>query len=370
MLIKPEVEKFARIKVIGVGGGGSNSIKTMMEEQSIQGVEFIAVNTDSQHLASSPAPIKVQIGKELTKGLGSGGNPEVGRKSAEESHEVIEAFLDGTDMVFITAGMGGGTGSGAAPYIAELARKKGALTVGVVTKPFSFEGARRMSNAEKSLEEMRAKVDALITIPNQRLLEIMDENRPLIDAFKVADSVLGQSVQGISDIIVLPGLINRDFADVKSVMSEAGSALMGIGYGSGEDRAIKAAQEAINSPLLENSIDGAKGILFNVVGGFDLTLSEVNKAAEVISAAADPDANIIFGAAIDESQKDTIKITVIATGFDSPRSKDNANIHARLRQQHAAEPQMGGTIIKTQITTPMSDASDDEYDTPAFLRRR
>ncbi|NCS32302.1 cell division protein FtsZ [bacterium] len=370
MLIKPEVEKFAKIKVIGVGGGGSNSIKTMMEEQNIQGVEFIAVNTDAQHLASSPAPTKIQIGKQLTKGLGSGGNPEVGRGSAEESGSDIESFLDGTDMVFITAGMGGGTGSGAAPYIAEVARKKGALTVGVVTKPFSFEGARRMMNAEKSLEEMKDKVDALITIPNQRLLEIMDEGRPLIEAFKVADSVLGQSVQGISDIIVLPGLINRDFADVKSIMSNAGSALMGIGYGSGEDRAIKAAQEAINSPLLENSIDGAKGILFNVVGGMDLTLSEVNKAAEVISAAADPDANIIFGAAVNEESKDTIKITVIATGFDSPRMKDRTNIHARLRQQSPVSPTVMTPQSPVHMTEPDKKSDDDEYETPAFLRRR
>ena len=369
MLIKPEVEKFVRIKVIGVGGGGSNTIKTMMEEQNIAGVEFITVNTDAQDLAISPAPNKIQIGKELTKGLGAGGNPEVGRESAEESVDEIEKHLEGTNMVFITAGMGGGTGSGAAPFIAEIAKKKGALTVGVVTKPFSFEGARRMANAEKALDEMRDKVDALITIPNQRLLEIMDENRPLLDAFKVADSELGQSVQGISDIIVLPGLINRDFADVKSIMSEAGSALMGIGYGSGEDRAVKAAQEAINSPLLENSIDGAKGILFNVVGGIDLTLSEVNKAAEVISAAADPDANIIFGAAVNEEQKDTIKITVIATGFDSPRSKDRVNIHARIRQQAVMQPTVGSTIVRPQVTEVTKDNSDDEYDTPAFLRR-
>ena len=369
MLIKPEVEKFAKIKVIGVGGGGSNAIATMMAEQNIQGVDFIAVNTDAQHLASSPAPIKIQIGKELTKGLGAGGNPDVGRKSAEESADMIHQQLDGTDMVFITAGMGGGTGSGAAPFIAEVAKKLGALTVGVVTKPFTFEGARRMLNAEESLGELRERVDALITIPNQRLLEIIQDDRPLLDAFKVADSVLGQSVQGISDIIVLPGLINRDFADVKSVMADAGSALMGIGYGSGEDRAIKAAKEAIESPLLESSIEGAKGILFNVIGDRGLTLSEVNQAADVISSAADPDANIIFGAAINDEQKDRIKITVIATGFDENRQKLRKSAPVQTQTPATPEPASYGDDF-TYSGGHQNDDKGEEYETPAFLRRR
>ncbi len=357
MLIKPEVEKFAKIKVIGVGGGGSNAIKTMMEEQQIQGVDFVAVNTDAQHLMSSPAPIKIQIGRELTKGLGAGGNPDVGRKSAEENADAIHQCLEGADMVFITAGIGGGTGTGASPFIAEVAKKQGALTVGVVTKPFNFEGAKRAMNAEKGLAELKDKVDALITIPNQRLLEILDKNQPLLAAFKLADSVLGQSVQGISDIIVHPGLINRDFADVKSIMENAGSALMGIGYGSGENRAVTAAKNAIESPLLENSIEGAKGILFNIVGGTDLSLHEVNQAAQIIGEAADPDANIIFGAAINEEQKDMIKITVIATGFD--------NKFKKIKPQNSA---VVNPVIDTQNNGPIDN--DNELETPAFLRRR
>ncbi|NTV31297.1 cell division protein FtsZ [candidate division WWE3 bacterium] len=368
MLIKPEVEKFAKIKVIGVGGGGSNAIATMMEEQNIQGVDFIAVNTDAQHLTSSPAPIKIQIGKELTKGLGAGGNPEIGRRSAEENAELIHQHLDGTDMVFITAGMGGGTGSGAAPFIAEVAKKLGALTVGVVTKPFSFEGSRRMMNAEGSLNELKERVDALITIPNQRLLEIIEPDRPLLDAFKVADSVLGQSVQGISDIIVLPGLINRDFADVKSIMADAGSALMGIGFGSGEDRAVKAAKEAIESPLLESSIEGAKGILFNVIGDHSLTLAEVNQAADVISSAADPDANIIFGAAINEELKDRIKITVIATGFDENRQKLKRGITSQVTSHDTPSYSEDFTYSNNQNNS--HEDKEEEYETPAFLRRR
>jgi cell division protein FtsZ len=359
MLIKPEVEKFAKIKVIGVGGGGSNAIATMIQEQNIQGVDFIAINTDIQDLSASPAPIKIQIGLELTRGLGSGGNPEVGRRSAEESAQMIEQYLEGTDMVFITAGMGGGTGTGASPFIAETARRLGALTVGVVTRPFDFEGARRRMNAEEGLAELKEKVDTLITIPNQRLLEIVPDNQPLVDAFRVADSVLGQSVQGISDIIVRPGLINRDFADVKSIMEKAGSALMGIGYGSGEDRAVKAAHEAIDSPLLESSIDGVKGILFNIIGGKDLTLTEVNRAAEVIAKEADPDANVIFGAIIDENMKDSVKITVIATGFDESKNK--------LRRTMVRPMDQNREQNKDNET---QQGSNDEYETPAFLRRR
>lgn len=367
MLIKPEVEKFARIKVVGIGGCGCNAIASMMEEQNIQGVDFIAVNTDAQHLASSPAPIKIQIGTELTKGLGAGGNPDVGRKSAEESAEEIHKHLEGSDMVFITAGMGGGTGTGASPFLAEVSKNIGALTVGVVTKPFSFEGARRMMNAEEGLASLKDKVDALITIPNQRLLEIIEPDRPLLDAFKVSDSVLGQSVQGISDIIVLPGLINRDFADVKSIMAEAGSALMGIGYGSGENRAEAAAKDAIESPLLESSIEGAKGILFNITGDSRLTLAEVNKAAGVISAAADPDANIIFGAAINDDLRDSIKITVIATGFDENRTR----MRRTLTSMHHVPQQQSQQQTQQQQPEPQNNTTnEDEYETPAFLRRR
>lgn len=378
MLIKPEVEKYARIKVVGIGGGGSNAIATMMEEQNIEGVDFIAVNTDAQHLNSSPAPVKIAIGKELTKGLGAGGNPDVGRKAAEETVEEINQHLEGSDMVFITAGMGGGTGTGAAPFIAEVSKGLGALTVGVVTKPFSFEGARRMLNADEGLSNLKDKVDALITIPNQRLLEIIEQDRPLLDAFKVADSVLGQSVQGISDIIVRSGLINRDFADVKSIMADAGSALMGIGYGNGENRAEQAATDAIESPLLENSIEGAKGILFNIYGDTNLTLAEVNKAAEVISNAADPDANIIFGAAINEELRDTLKITVIATGFDESRARSRRTLLNQFNAHSNTSEQSQDATPKTNSEQPQQqkqnynedDSKDDEFDTPAFLRRR
>jgi cell division protein FtsZ len=360
MLIKPEVEKFAKIKVIGVGGGGSNTIKTMMTEQTIEGVDFVAVNTDAQHLASSPAPIKIQIGRELTKGLGAGGNPEVGRKSAEESADLIHQHLEGADMVFITAGIGGGTGTGASPFIAEVSKKQGALTIGVVTKPFSFEGAKRAMNADEGIAQLKEKVDALITIPNDRLLEIMDETKPLLDAFKFADSVLGQSVQGISDIIVQPGLINRDFADVKSIMEDAGSALMGIGYGSGETRAVIAAQNAIESPLLESTIEGAKGILFNVVGSADLSLHEVNKAAEVINAAADADANVIFGAAINPDQEDLVKITVIATGFDG-----------KPKRKRTVSTSIGPDTNQTEPKKDnVEEIEDQDLETPAFMRRR
>jgi len=367
MLIKPEVEKFARIKVIGVGGAGSNAISTMMQEQNIQGVEFVAINTDQQHLDSSPAPTKIQIGKALTRGLGSGGNPEVGRQSAEENAEEIHQHLDGTDMVFITAGMGGGTGTGAAPFIAEVAKNLGALTVGVVSKPFDFEGSRRRMNAEEGLAELKEKVDTLIVIPNQRLLEIVPDEQPLLEAFRVGDAVLGQSVQGISDIIVMPGLINRDFADVKSIMADAGSALMGIGQATGEDRAVKAAHEAIESPLLEATISGAKGILFNISGGRDLSLSEVNKAAEIIGAEAAQDANIIFGAMIDEQLKDTVKITVIATGFDQNRQRLRTRTTA-----HAAESHTNGRLSNPVFDESGEPASEDEekFETPAFLRRR
>src|SRR3989338_7791573 len=321
MLIKPDVQRFAKIKVIGLGGGGTNALNSMITLQQIQGVEFVAVNTDAQALLGNQSPTKVQIGEALTRGLGSGGDPEVGRAAAEESVQKLEDVMQDADMIFLTAGMGGGTGTGAIPIAASVARKVGALTVAVVTKPFAFEGSRRMMAAEEGIERLKDHVDALIVIPNQRLLEVVDKNMTLQEAFKLADSVLGQGVQGISDLITMPGLINVDFADVKSIMSNAGSALMGIGVAGGENRASAAARMAIASPLLEVSIEGAKGVLFNIVGGSDLSMTEVNEAAQIIAQAADPDANIIFGATIKEDQLDQVKISVIATGFDETRRR-------------------------------------------------
>ncbi len=321
MLIKPDVQRFAKIKVIGLGGSGGNALNSMIALQQIQGVEFVSINTDAQALLANQSPTKVQIGEALTRGLGSGGDPAIGQQAAEESVQKIEDVMSDADMVFLTAGMGGGTGTGAIPIAASIAKKLGALTVAVVTKPFAFEGSRRMMVAEDGIERLKDKVDALIVIPNQRLLEVVDKNMSLQEAFKLADSVLGQGVQGISDLIVMPGLINVDFADVKSIMTNAGSALMGIGQAGGENRAATAARMAIASPLLEVSIEGAKGVLFNIVGGPDLGMNEVNEAAQIIAQAADPDANIIFGATIKEDMIDMVKISVIATGFDETRSR-------------------------------------------------
>ncbi|CAN5279982.1 hypothetical protein BH10PAT2_BH10PAT2_2290 [soil metagenome] len=315
-LVKPTNTTFAKIKVIGVGGGGGNAVNSMISSNQIQGVEFIAVNTDAQALLSSKAETKVQIGSNFTKGLGSGADPEVGRAAAEESREKLKDLLYDSDMVFITAGMGGGTGTGASAIIAEIAKESGALTVAVVTKPFAFEGIRRMQSAEEGIESLKENVDTLIVIPNQRLMDVIDKKMTLLDAFRLADNVLGQGVQGISDLITVPGLINVDFADVKTIMSDSGSALMGIGQASGENRAAAAARMAISSPLLEVSIDGAKGILYNIIGGPDMSMSEVSDASTIIASAAAPDANIIFGATIDEQLGSTIKISVIATGFD------------------------------------------------------
>lgn len=315
-LVKPSNTTFAKIKVIGVGGGGGNAVNSMIESNQIEGVEFIAINTDAQALLASKAETKLQIGNNFTKGLGSGADPDVGKASAEESREKIKELLFDCDMVFITAGMGGGTGTGASPYIAEIAKETGALTVAVVTKPFAFEGVRRMQTAEEGIDLIRDKVDTLIVIPNQRLMEVVDKKMTFKDTFKLADNVLGQGVQGISDLITVPGLINVDFADVRTIMHESGSALMGIGEASGENRAATAARMAISSPLLEVSIDGAKGILYNITGGSDMAMSEVSDASQIISAAADPDANIIFGATINEELGSNIKISVIATGFD------------------------------------------------------
>ena len=315
-LVKPSNTTFAKIKVIGIGGGGSNAVNSMVESGQINGVEFIAVNTDAQALLTSQADTKLQIGSNFTRGLGSGADPEIGRTAAEESREKIKDLLFDTDMVFITAGMGGGTGTGASPIIAEIAKEAGALTVAVVTKPFAFEGIRRMQTAEEGIDILADSVDTLIVIPNQRLMEVVDKKMTFLDAFRLADNVLGQGVKGISDLITVAGLINVDFADVRAVMTDSGSALMGIGEASGENRAVSAARMATSSPLLEVSVNGAKGILYTITGGPDMTMTEVSDASAIIADAADPDANIIFGATIDEDMANKIKISVIATGFD------------------------------------------------------
>ena len=314
--VDPAIETFARIKVIGVGGAGGAAINRMIEA-GVDGVEFIAVNTDAQALQNSKASIKIHIGRDTTRGLGAGADPEVGEKAAFESQEEIKQAVQGADMIFVTIGAGGGTGSGAGHVVAQIAKGMGILVVGFATKPFAFEGEKRRRNAEVAIERLRSAVDTLIIIPNDRLLQTIDRQTPLVEAFKVADDVLRQGVQGISDLITVHGLINLDFADVKAVMSNAGSALMGIGRASGENRAVQAAQQAIESPLLEVSIDGARGILFNVIGGNDLSMHEINTAAEAITAAADPDANIIFGATISPEVEGEIIITVVATGFDA-----------------------------------------------------
>ena len=340
--------QFARIKVIGVGGGGQNAVNRMIEA-GLQGVEFAALNTDAQALMMSNAPTKLQLGAKLTRGLGAGSNPEIGQKAAEESREEIRQLLEGADMVFITAGMGGGTGTGGTPVVAEIAREVSALTVGVVTKPFSFEGRRRQQQAEQGIEALRDKVDTLVVIPNDRLLQVAEKKTSILEAFRLADDVLRQGVQGISDLITVPGLINLDFADVRTIMANAGSALMGIGVASGEERAIKAAKMAISSPLLEASIEGARGILLNITGSSNLGLFEVNDAAEIIAEAADPEANIIFGAVIDESLRDEVRVTVIATGFDGGR---------------------GNGRRKNFTDLELKPFATDDLDIPAFLRRR
>jgi cell division protein FtsZ len=309
------IDQFATIKVIGVGGGGNNAVNRMIED-GVQGVEFISVNTDAQALNLSKAEVTMQIGGALTRGLGAGANPEIGRKAVEESRQQIKDALQGADMVFVTAGMGGGTGTGAAPEIAHIARELGALTIGVVTRPFTFEGRKRAANAAAGIEEMKKAVNTLIIIPNERLLEIVDRKTPMVEAFREADNVLRQGVQGISDLIAVPGLINLDFADVKTIMSNRGTALMGIGVASGDDRAAEAAKKAISSPLLETSINGAKGVLMNITGGTNLSLYEVQEAADIVAAATDEQLNMIFGSVINENLKKEIMVTVIATGFD------------------------------------------------------
>lgn len=372
MLIKPDVNRLAKIKVLGIGGAGSNAINSMIGNAQIQGVDFVAVNTDQQHLLANLAQTKVQIGESTTKGLGAGANPEIGKTAAEESLERIKEVIQGADMVFITYGAGGGTGTGAGPIIADLAHKMGILTVAVVTKPFGFEGTRRIVVAEEGIDNLRNKVDTLIVIPNQKLLEVVDKNVSLQEAFKLADSILSQGVQGISDIIVMPGLINVDFADVKAIMTDAGTTLMGVGTASGENRAATAARQAIVSPLLDASIDGARGVLFNITGGPDMTMNEVDEAAKVITAQADPDAQIIFGAAIDEKLIDQVKVTVVATGFDESRRR---YAQMQMPQPQIPHPQeeVGAETLQTEspTTEPQAEESyeENEIDVPTFLRQ-
>ncbi|HEY0172120.1 MAG TPA: cell division protein FtsZ [Pyrinomonadaceae bacterium] len=353
----------ARIKVIGVGGGGGNAVNRMIEA-GIEGIEFLVANTDLQALKRSRAPIKIQLGGKLTKGLGAGANPDIGRNAALEDTEKIIEALEGADMVFVTTGLGGGTGTGAAPIIASLATELNALTVAVVTKPFHFEGKRRMAQGDQGLRELRECVDTVITIPNERLLHTADPTMSLQDAFKMADDVLRQAVQGISDLITVPGLINLDFADVKAIMSGMGLALMGAGRASGPNRAVEATQQAISSPLLEEAtIQGAKGVLINITGGMDLTLYEVNEASSIIRESADDDANIIFGAVIDESLRDEMKITVIATGFDKDMS-DAGTTHA------ASAPPSRNQYAPDLASRPVAPSRSDDLDVPTFIRKK
>jgi len=381
-----EVDTFAKIRVVGVGGSGGNAINRMIEAR-LKGIEFLAINTDAQDLVNNLAPVKLQIGKELTRGLGAGADIEVGQRAVEENKEEIYEALKGSDMVFVTCGMGGGTGTGAAPAVASIAKELGALTVGVVTKPFSFEGLRRRKVAEQGIEDLAERVDTLVVIPNDRTLQVVDKKTSLTDAFLIVDDVLRQGVQGIADLITLHGIINVDFADVKTIMRDAGSALMGIGRASGDNRAIEAARAAIDSPLLELSIDGARGILFNITGGPDLGMYEIDEAAKAITEAADPDANIIFGAIIDEAMSGEVKITVIATGFEAQDVPDEAK--GRISGSRIAPlngyniPQERPTIIpprrQPNITKEPSsptpeiednDFKEDELDIPAFIRRK
>lgn len=357
--VTPTIETFARIIVVGVGGAGGAAVNRMIEA-GVHGVDFITINTDAQALHHSLASVKIHIGRDETRGLGAGADPTVGQKAAEESRQEIEQALEGADMIFITIGAGGGTGSGAGPVVAEIAKSTGALVVGFATKPFAFEGPKRRRNAELAIDGLRNSVDTLITIPNDRLLQTVDRNTPMLDAFKVADDILRQGVQGISDLITVNGLINLDFADVKAVMSSAGSALMGIGRASGDSRATEAAQQAIESPLLEVSIDGARGILFNVIGGNDMTMHEINAAAEVITSASDPDANIIFGATIDPDLQGELIITVVATGFDAAYFTSRGEAVPALQSE--TEKTVKSTTEKTMSTIDMDldKKSEDE----------
>lgn len=394
MLVIPQsgTGQVARIKVIGVGGGGSNAIGSMIAEGGISGVEFISVNTDAQALLFNKAQIKVQIGDEVTRGLGSGGNPEVGMRAAEESAEKLREELAGSDMVFITTGMGGGTGTGASPIVAKIARECGALTVAVVTKPFLFEGSKRMNAAKAGIAALKEQVDTLIIVPNQRILQIIDNKTSMLDALKKIDSVLHQGVRGIAELITEPGLINVDFADVKTIMSHAGSALMGIGMATGDARAMKAVQEAITSPLLDSTIEGAKGVLINISGGPDLTMLEVDEAANMVSQSVDPEADIIFGATIKPELADSVKVTLIATKFDERinlvRNRSDQLTSFARQQMTNQQPDTQSTITvtsqqdvasirttrissSTPSETPATyDLDADPFDVPAFLRKK
>ena len=391
--VKPEVETFAKIKVVGVGGGGGSAVNRMIES-GIKGVEFVAINTDIQALHYNKASEKIHIGKTVTRGLGAGMNPELGKAAAEENQNEIRESLKGCNMVFVTCGMGGGTGSGASPIVAEIARELGALTVAVVTKPFAFEGGQRKNIADRAFAELADKVDTIITVSNDKLLQVMDKKTSLLEAFNITDDVLRQGVQGIAEIITVPGVINADFADVKAVMSNAGSALMGIGQASGENRAVEAARAAINSNLLDMSIDGARGIVFTITGGVDLSMAEVSDAAKVITSAADEEAKIIFGAVIDEDLKDVIKITVVATGFDGKANTKPGESHKSYSPNHFIENELekdnphawadknksGLPPIKASQIKPLvspvkpaerKEISEDEEDlnTPTFVRK-
>lgn len=376
--IRPDMAPSAVIRVLGVGGGGGNALKRM-HDASVQGVEFIAVNTDAQALFHNPVPQKINIGRGTTRGLGAGANPDIGKKSAEESSEEIKKVIEGTDLLFITAGLGGGSGSGGAPVIAEIARSMGILTVGVVTKPFNFEGLKRRKQAEDALEALRGKVDTLITIPNDRILSLIDKTTPLTEAFEIVDEILRHGIEGIASLITVHGLVNVDFADVKSVMQDAGSALMGIGYGTGDSRASEAARAAIDSPLLELSISGAKGILFNVTGGTDLSMFEVDEAARIITEAADPEANIIFGAVIDENFTGQVKCTVIATGFDEqaqsssltsnlPAFRSLSGIKKAQEETRREEKPLMKDRPVMQSTSPQ--LNEEELEVPTFMRKK
>ena len=395
MEVKPKIETFARIKVLGIGGSGTNAVNRM-SELGIKGVEFIAINTDAQALHNNQADKKVHIGKSITKGLGSGMNPELGRQAAEESVEELEEVIENADMVFITCGLGGGTGSGAAPIVAELAKNKGILTVGVVTKPFTFEGSKRKEVAETAYDNLKDKVDAIISIHNDRILQIIDKKTSLIEAFKTVDEVLRQGISGISDLITTHGVVNADFADVRSIMQDAGTALMGIGHATGENRAQEAAKAAINSPLLELAIDGAKGVLFNITGGPSLGMFEIDEAAKVITKSIDPDAKVKFGAVIDEDMGDGVRITVIATGFDEANKKPSpmlmqeevkkssfevprifqptpplVEIRKPLFNPAPASPIQSMPIMeKSSFNNNDNESSDDELDIPAFIRKK
>ena len=371
----PDISPMAKIKVVGVGGGGGNALNRMIDSD-LANVEFIAVNTDAQALYYNNAPHKINIGKATTKGLGAGSNPETGKRAAEESSEEIRAALEGSDMVFVTAGMGGGTGSGAAPMVAEIAKELGALTVAIVTKPFTFEGATRMKHACQALEVLKERVDTLIVIPNDKILNIIDKKTPLTDAFTIVDDVLRQGIQGISDLITVGGLINVDFADVKTIMERAGSALMGIGFGAGENRAVEAARAAIDSPLLELSIDGAQGIILNITGGNDLSMFEIDEAARVVTEYTNDEAHIIFGAVVNDAYTGEVKVTVIATGFDEQEQMKKMEEERKrtmssgfgMRAQVKKPLGIKDKMIKTDESRPMTRA--EELEIPAFIRKK